>query len=290
MKKILISVLSIILLAGCAGANAKITNANDVIFKSDDVTFTKEDLYETMKNNDYTSIVLTKLVDSIANIEEISVDDVKQEVEASYDEMVQQGYESYIAYYYGGKDAYIAQMLSSAMLEKLTENYADNNYEDLKKEYAPFKAQIAKFDDEETAKKVLDAAKVNEKTFETLVTENGSSSDATEQVYTDNSDLPVEVKEAINKMNEAGYSDVIVSTTYQTATTDTSEETTETSSYYVVNLTNKDVDSFKDEFVELLKTSLLDSTKVINFYLNKHNFKVYDQKTYEILSKTYEVK
>ena len=95
-------------------------------------------------------------------------------------------------------------------------------------------------------------------------------------------------------MNEAGYSDVIKSTTYQTSTTtDTTaqtDQTVETSKYYVVNLVNKDVDSFKDEFVELLKTSLLDSTKVINFYLAKHDFKVYDQKTYDLLSKTYEVK
>lgn len=300
MKKLLIVLLMLSLLAGCSEANANLTDGNTVIFKTNEKTYTKADLYDQMKGNDYTSIILTKVIDILAEKEELNLDDIKAEIESSYNDMAAQGYEQYIEYYYGGKDNYINQMLSSGILEKLTENYADNNFDDLKNEYAPFKAQIAYFDDEETAKKVLDGAKNETATFETLVTENGSSSDATEQIYTDSSDLPVEVKEAINKMNEAGYADVIKSTTYQTASsTDTTtstdtqaqeEQTTETNKYYVVKLVSKDVASFKDEFVTLLKTSLLDATKVLNFYFDKYNLEIHDQKTYELLSNTYEVK
>ena len=122
------------------------------------------------------------------------------------------------------------------------------------------------------------------KTYEMAAAESGYGYSISESVMTDKSSLPLEVKEFINSVDKPTLSDVIIS---ETATTNTDGTTTTNVRYYVVEVTDLDSNNFKDQFYSTLN-SLVDSKDIYNFYFAKYNVEVYDQRTYDLLSSTYE--
>ena len=108
-------------------------------------------------------------------------------------------------------------------------------------------------------------------------------SEVTEQIYTDKSDLPVEVKEVALNSAEPQCVKVITSAVQ----TDSEGNSVTKGRYYVVNIISTDTAEFKDEFVDHVVTNYIDSQATVANVLNKHNVKFYDQETYDYMKKAY---
>lgn len=285
MKKILICLLLCVTLFGCSSNTAKLQDGSEVIWKSKTKKYTKNDLFNDMKGSDYSSVLLIDMIEKIGEKEGIDTATFRSEAEAEIQDMKNQGYESYIAYYYGSEENYIQNSIISKIYNKLLEIEATNNFQEYIDKFVPYKAQIVYFSDEATANKFIEQVNNNEGEFEELATNNGYSLSASEQIYTDSSDVPVEVKEAILSMKDGDLSSIITSSTYQTSS---DGESTITPRYYVIKLISKDANNFKDEFIEELKNSLLDQTEVTNKYIEKYDIRMHDQASYDYMHANFE--
>lgn len=287
MKKVLLVLVCLLALTAC-GSNhySSVSDGTEVIYKdAEGNSFTKADLYETMKNNDVTDLLKINLIKKLANYEGIDMEEISNSVEEQTNSMIDAGYETFITSYYGTVDNYKKSYIANEALTRLIKAEVEANFETYKEDYNPYKAQIVKFDTKEAAQAVIDAVKDSENTFEYACTENGYTEEITEKVYSDKSnDLPAEVKEYVLNAKENGLSGVIEVTT---AINDSEGNSSVNNTYYLVNLTSKNVEDFRDEFVTLVSENI-DKDTIINKLLEKYNLEVHDQRIYELLKAQYE--
>lgn len=284
MKKVLVCLLLVFVLFGCSSNNAKLSDGSEVIWKSKKKSYTANDLFNDMRTSDYTANLTMSIISKIGEKEGIDTTTFKEEAEKELQDMKDQGYEMYISYYYGSEDNYINNSVISKLYNELLKKDATENFEEYKDTYVPYKAQMAYFDDQITAQKFIDSFNEGEKDFQELASENGYTGTADIQIYSDESDVPTEVKETVLSMN-SGISSIITSSTYQTSA---DGESTVTPRYYVVNLISKDANEFKDEFINKLVETILDTTLVTNKYIEKYGVEMHDQGAYDLLKPTYE--
>lgn len=284
MKKIIIVLLLAFMLVGCGKKDAEITNKDDVIWKSDKETYTSTDLYELLKYNDYTATIILDALTRIGKLENIDVEAFEQEAEESVQQLIDQGAQSYIEYTYGTVDFYKSMVVVDSITSELLDKQANDRYDELKESKLPFKAEVAFFDDVETANKVHDAVVNGEHTFAYACQDNGYTSELAQTVYTDLSELPIEVKDTVLNSDKTGLTDVIQSSAF---VTDANGESSITPRYYLVNIISKNADEFKEDFISYIKDQLLDPNEVIAEYLTKYDFKIYDQRTYELIKENY---
>ncbi len=287
MKKICLLLICLLAFSACSSSHySYLSDGDEVIYKdASGKKYTKEDLYESMKSNDITDSLKISLVNKLATLEGVDIDSITSTVEESVNAMVDGGYESFIISYYGSVENYKRSYIANQALTALAKVYVENDFETYVENYNPYKAEIVYFDDKDAAQAVLDAVNNEENTFEYACTENGYESEVSETLYTDNdSDLPVDVKEYVLNTADSGLSDIIEVTT---TATDSDGNSTVNSRYYLVNLISKNVEDFKDEFVEKV-VSDVDKDTIINSLLEKYNFETHDQRIYELLKDTYE--
>ncbi len=287
MKKICLLLICLLAFSACSSSHySYLSDGDEVIYKdASGKKYTKEDLYESMKSNDITDSLKISLVNKLATLEGVDIDSITSTVEESVNAMVDGGYESFIISYYGSVENYKRSYIANQALTALAKVYVENDFETYVENYNPYKAEIVYFDDKDAAQAVLDAVNNEENTFEYACTENGYESEVSETLYTDNdSDLPVDVKEYVLNTADSGLSDIIEVTT---TATDSDGDSTVNSRYYLVNLISKNVEDFKDEFVEKV-VSDVDKDTIINSLLEKYNFETHDQRIYELLKETYE--
>ena len=285
MRKIITIAVICLMLCGCSnGHDANITNDSDIIWSSDNQTYTSKDLNELLKYQDYSIVLLNNILTKIGELEGIDVDTYLKETEDTVNMYVEQGLADQLIAYYGSVNNYKSLLIIDSIVTDLYDKVANEKYDEYKESNPPYKAEIAYFDDIEKAKNVVNSVKNNEHTFAFACEENGYTQTVTAAIYTDQSDLPVEVKSMALNTTETGVTDPIQSSTY---ITDDKGESTITPRYYVINIISKDADEFKDEFIQYIKDSLLDSNTVVGDYMRKYDLKVYDQRTYELLKQNY---
>lgn len=287
MKKICLLLICLLAFSACSSNHySSVSDGDEVIYKDGSGNaYTKSDLYESMKSNDITDSLKITLINKLATLEGVDMDSITSTVEESVQTMVDGGLEQFIISYYGSVDNYKRSYIANQALNSLAKNYVENDFDSYVENYNPYKAEIVYFDNKDSAQAVLDAVNNEENTFEYACTENGYEKEVSETLYTDNdSDLPVDVKEYVLNATETGLSDIIeVSTT----TTDSDGNSTVNNRYYIVNLISKNVEDFKDEFIEKV-VSDVDKDTIINSLLEKYNFETHDQRIYELLKDTYE--
>ena len=287
MKKICLLLICLLTFTACSSNHySSVSDGDEVIYKDGSGNaYTKKDLYESMKSNDITDSLKITLINKLAALEGVDIDTITSEVEESVNALVDGGYESFIISYYGSVDNYQRSYIANQALNALAKSYVESNFNSYVESYNPYKAEIVYFDEKDSAQAVLDAVGNEENTFEYACTENGYDSEVSETLYTDtDSDLPVDVKEYVLNATDTGLSDIIEVTT---TTTDSDGNSTVNSRYYLVNLISKNVEDFKDEFVEKV-VSDVDKDTIINTLLEKYNFETHDQRVYELLKETYE--
>lgn len=285
MKKILVALLALLMLAGCSSEVTSVSDPDTVIISGDGVNYTKQDLFIDMKNGDITSILIADLTERIAGFEEIDMTEVEREVSSYFEELrttYGDQYESMMDYY-GGEESFRETMVSSYTLDALVEKYCDYHYDELVTEYVPVLVKMQSFDDEEAATKMI--ADINGgMTFEEACTEAGIDAVAGETVYTTASDIDEQLKNWF-KDCEVGLTQTPV--VVMTDSTDSEGVVTTTNTYYVIDVIANDANDFKEEFYRTIASDITTET-VFNYYFEKYTIEVYDQDIYELLSKKYE--
>ncbi len=285
MKKIIIILFSLLLIAGCTNSNSysSLSDGKDVIFSGSNKSYTKDDLYKSLKVssvdaivNDILKNIALKYVDDMSEIEK-EADDVI----AEYTEM---GYEAYINTYYGSMDAFRETYITNMLLNELAKEYVTEKYDELVAEDKPVKMQVASFNTLEEAQQCIDEYS-NGSSFDMAALNSNSNEAPQSSIYTDDdTTLVYEVKEYLNSTDSTGLSSVI---TYATTTTDDEGNDVEQATYYVLNIESRDAAEFKDEYIETAAATA-SSDAVKEYFLNKHQIRFYDQDLYDLVTSQYE--
>lgn len=284
MKKIFIVCLLTLMLVGCSNSNVTISDENKQIWVGPDKTFVSKDLFKMMKSQDYTTNVIASIEKTFAEKEGIDISKLEKEAEEEYQEVINSGYESYISYYYGSKEAYIQNTVQGKIVNELKAIIIKEKLTELEAEYLPYKAEIVYFNTREEAQKVIDDYKAGFGTFAFIASENGYNGVVENKVYTDTSDLPIEVKEAVMNSTAIDVLDIIQTSL---ASNDSNGNSVVTPRYYVVNITERELNKFKDEFIEYCATNLYTADDTINDFSKKYKVKIHDQETYNLLKDKY---
>ncbi len=281
MKKVITLLFALLLLVGCSSKGySKLSDGSEVIFTGpNNESFTKNDLYESLKISSVDAVE-NDILDKIAESEELDLTDVEAEADELVEMYQQLGYETYIIQYYGSIEAFKKYYISSGILTLLTNLYVEENYEIFKADDKPVKMKMANFETEEIANKVIEEVN-NGSTFEMACANNGYTNEVSEAIYLDSdSDLDYNIKEYLNSTDTTGLSTVI-----EGSASNTNEDL---HIYYVLDITDRDVDNFKDEYITE-KVADCDSDDVKNYMFNKHDIEFYDQDIYELMKSEYEV-
>lgn len=285
MKKLLIACLVALILFGCKGKEISISNANEEIWSNTSKTYTASDLFKSMKTQDYTSNVIASIEKIMAQKEGIDISKLEKEAQEEYEQIINSGYESYIDYYYGSKEGYLNNTVSGKIVNELKKIIINEKFDELTAEHMPYMAEIVYFNTQDEAQKVIDDYKSGLGTFAFVASENGYTDVIENKVYTDSSDLPIEVKDTIMASNI--NTEVLGPIQTSLASSDNQGNNVVTPRYYVVNLTSKDVNTFKDEFIDYVSTQLYTADETVNDFSKKYKVTIHDQTTYDLLKDKY---
>ena len=285
MKKIICLLLVLLAVSGCANKGySRVTDGDAIIFKGPNKTYTKNDLYKQLKLSSQSQIT-EDILNEIAVGLNIDMSEIESEADSMIEMYMEAGYEDVIISYYGSVEAYRQQYISSLVLNKLASYYVDVKFDEFVANDKPIKMQMVSFYDMETAEKFVKDVNGG-KDFATAAKDNEYLYDCPVQIYLDTYEyIPLEVKKYINETSVVGLSSIIECTS---SATDADGNLTENKTYYVLNIVNRDVKKFKDEYLET-KASDIEQTEVIEYLFSNHEIKFYDQDIYEIMKSTYEV-
>lgn len=284
MKKLLLCIsLSIMLLACSSNSSIKINNADEVIYSSDKVSYTKQNLFDDMRKNDYSAKVASSILNQTAIADGIDLTTTEEELAEGYDYYVEMLGQETVNYYFGSKENYIKSYKTTEIISKYFEKEILDDYDTFVNEYKPYKAEIIYFDDENSADATIELYNNGENTFAYAASESGYASEVSATIYTDKSDLPVDVKSVA--LNASGpLTTKVITSTVQT---DANGVSVTKDRYYVVNIISVDSEEIKDEFITHLVSNYLDSAATVAKVLNDHNVKFYDQTTYDLMKAAY---
>lgn len=281
MKKIITILLTAFILLACSNTSNSISDGADVLFKSSKTSFTKNDLYNCLKGLNYSDIIISDLVNKVALKENLNMDDYNKEAEELMELYKQMyGMEDFSAY--GGDDQFKKQLITDAIINDKAIEYVKTNIDQYVQDDNPFKGQVAYFNNEESAKALIEAVSKGS-TFDMAALENGYEYNAQETVYTkDTLSLPDEVVEYLNNC-EAGISPVIMTSTNST---DENGKEVLTPVYYVLNVVSNNYNDFLDEYAEL-KASNVETGEILKNLFEKYNIEFFDQDTIDTLENAY---
>lgn len=284
MKKILLSISLLLMLVACSKSETvAIKDANEVIYSSDKVSYTKQDLFDDMRKNDYSAKIVSSILNKTAVADGIDLSSTEEELTEGYNYYVEMLGQDTVNYYFGTLENYINSYKTTEIISEYFKKEVLDGYDTFVNEYKPYKAEIIYFDDEASADATIEAFKSGENTFAFAASENGYGSEVSAKIYTDKSDLPVDVKAVALEATSPLTTKVITSTVQ----TDSNGTSVSKERYYIVNIISVDTEEIKDEFIEHLVSTYLDSQAVVAKVLNDHNVKFYDQTTYDIMKEAY---
>lgn len=271
------------LLACSSNSSIKINNADEVIYSSDKVSYTKQNLFDDMRKNDYSAKVASSILNQTAIADGIDLTTTEEELAEGYDYYVEMLGQETVNYYFGSKENYIKSYKTTEIISKYFEKEILDDYDTFVNEYKPYKAEIIYFDDENSADATIELYNNGENTFAYAASESGYASEVSATIYTDKSDLPVDVKSVA--LNASGpLTTKVITSTVQT---DANGVSVTKDRYYVVNIISVDSEEIKDDFISHLVSNYLDTAATVAKVLNDHNVKFYDQTTYDLMKAAY---
>ena len=97
MKKIAVLFLLVMTLCACTSSNKVLVSDPDSYVIEGGTNLTKQELFETMKYNDYSSVVLGDMIGKIAVLEGVDMSEIDNLVTKDINDMKEQYGESYDA-------------------------------------------------------------------------------------------------------------------------------------------------------------------------------------------------
>lgn len=277
MKKLLALLIALLVLTGCGKGYSKINNGDDVIFTDGKTPYTKQDLYKVLKVSSESAIE-TDILNKIADNLEIDRNKIEETVDETLEMYASIGYDQETL------NSYRDYLISDGILIELGKIYVSDHFDELVEKDVPVLMQMAYFSDEETANKFIEQVK-NGSTFESAAAENGYGNNCSTAVYTDTDNLPIDVKDYLNKTDTTGLSPII---TYTVSSTDADGNINDTNTYYVLNVSSKNVEDYKDDYIEK-RASETSEDMIKEYFFETHEIKFYDQDIYEMMKAKYEV-
>ncbi|MBK2401863.1 MULTISPECIES: foldase protein PrsA [unclassified Erysipelothrix] len=278
MKKLLVSLLALLMLAGCSDARAMIST-DEEIFSVGSEKITSKRLFDVMKLSDGGMTVVKSAQNKIT--ENVADADVKAEADKRLEEikevfgdqleerLKQSGYESV--------DAFMAQTVYPELkMTHLLKEKMVADFEALTTENAPRKARILQLENQEKADEALEKIKGGEN-FDDVAKDykvTGSSYDGSAKVHLLKSvQYPQEVADALKNATEPTLSGVL---------SDSSDD-----SKYIVQIIEIDANRYQDETIE----AFVGSKDIVNQYLAQlfvdNGFKIYDKDVYDAVAEKF---
>lgn len=281
MKKLLVALITVLLLASCSSDNSlsKLSDGNDIIYKSDKETFTKNDLYRALKVSS-SDAILNDIFKKIAIIEGVDMTEVAAQADEAVEFYQSLGYESMIISYYGSIEAYKQIFSNNIITYELAKIYVEEKLDEFVQVDNPVKLKYAKFETEEDLNQFI--ADLESVEFVEAATNNNAAEKVDEALTLDSDEaLPLEVKEYLRNSDETN-----VNKTFTVLEKDSSGA--EVSYYYLVNVTERDLANLKDTYIET-KADEVDTDEVKSFFLGRHEIEFFDQDIYDLVTEEYEV-
>ena len=280
MKKTpILFVCTALMLTGCSGATATISDKDKTIMTIGNTTYTKGDEYDLLKISTGTDLTMelvkqsiykkeVKVTKSMKKKAQKQIDNYKENMSDFNDQIKSLGYNS--------TDAYMNKVLiPSLQASELTEKYFTDAKKDIQKKYKPSKARIIQCENKATAKKALKALKNGtdpEEVAKQYMVDSAKYSGKETLVTTKTTDVSTRLINTLYKTKKAGVIDEVF----------TNESSGTTYAYVTVLLTNSYKD-IKDEVYTSLSSDD-DITKAsLVYYLKKYNFEVHDQDVFNNL-------
>ena len=280
MKKTpILFVCAALMLTGCSGATATISDKDKTIMTIGNTTYTKGDEYDLLKISTGTDLTMelvkqsiykkeVKVTKSMKKKAQKQIDNYKENMSDFNDQIKSLGYNS--------TDAYRNKVLiPSLQASELTEKYFTDAKKDIQKKYKPSKARIIQCENKATAKKALKALKNGtdpEEVAKQYMVDSAKYSGKETLVTTKTTDVSTRLINTLYKTKKAGVIDEVF----------TNESSGTTYAYVAVLVTNSYKD-IKDEVYTSLSSDD-DITKAsLVYYLKKYNFEVHDQDVFNNL-------
>ncbi|EFY09284.1 peptidylprolyl isomerase [Erysipelothrix rhusiopathiae] len=278
MKKLLVSLLALLMLAGCSDARAMIST-DEEIFSVGNEKVTSKRLFDVMKLSDGGMTVVKSAQNKIT--ENVADEDVKAEADKRLEEikevfgdqleerLKQSGYDSVDAFM--SQTVYPELKMTHLLKEKMV-----TDFEALTTENAPRKARILQLENQEKADEALEKIKAGEN-FDDIAKDykvTGSPYDGSAKVHLLKSvQYPQEVADALKNATEPTLSGVL---------SDASDD-----SKYIVQIIEIDASRYQDETIE----AFVGSKDIVNKYLAQlfvdNGFKIYDKDVYDAVAEKF---
>ena len=240
MKKTpILFVCTALMLTGCSGATATISDKDKTIMTIGNTTYTKGDEYDLLKISTGTDLTMelvkqsiykkeVKVTKSMKKKAQKQIDNYKENMSDFNDQIKSLGYNS--------TDAYMNKVLiPSLQASELTEKYFTDAKKDIQKKYKPSKARIIQCENKATAKKALKALKNGtdpEEVAKQYMVDSAKYSGKETLVTTKTTDVSTRLINTLYKTKKAGVIDEVF----------TNESSGTTYAYVTVLVTN----SYKD--------------------------------------------
>ncbi|MBR2827418.1 MAG: hypothetical protein IKE78_07990 [Erysipelotrichaceae bacterium] len=293
MKKLvkiaLLSFITVALLAGCKDATATVSNPKEMLIKIGNVTVTKGDVYAEMMKDDASNTVVNLALKQIANAEVETTDDIKKEAQSTYDDYKAQiestgvDFETGLKQYgYASAEEFMDYCISTVKADRLLDKYIDENWDKLVEENKPVKAKMIWVDG---SNGMEDAQKEANEAIALL--KSGVSFEEVSEKYNDRSAYAEEKLYTLANNSTLDYN--VLQFMLNTATPTLSEaiQANTGSAYYVVQVTNTNINQMKDEFIAAYKNMTNTRDTVFHNYFKAHKFTIYDIDVFNTVKANY---
>ncbi|MBQ1300009.1 MAG: hypothetical protein IIZ98_04080 [Erysipelotrichaceae bacterium] len=293
MKKLvkiaLLSFITVALLAGCKDATATVSNPKEMLIKIGNVTVTKGDVYAEMMKDDASNTVVNLALKQIANAEVETTDDIKKEAQSTYDDYKAQiestgvDFETGLKQYgYASAEEFMDYCISTVKADRLLDKYIDENWDKLVEENKPVKAKMIWVDG---SNGMEDAQKEANEAIALL--KSGVSFEEVSEKYNDRSAYAEEKLYTLANNSTLDYN--VLQFMLNTATPTLSEaiQANTGSAYYVVQVTNTNINQMKDEFITAYKNMTNTRDTVFHNYFKAHKFTIYDIDVFNTVKANY---
>ena len=293
MKKLvkiaLLSFITVALLAGCKDATATVSNSKEMLIKIGNVTVTKGDVYAEMMKDDASNTVVNLALKQIANAEVETTDDIKKEAQSTYDDYKAQiestgvDFETGLKQYgYTSAEEFMDYCISTVKADRLLDKYIDENWDKLVEENKPVKAKMIWVDG---SNGMEDAQKEANEAIALL--KSGVSFEEVSEKYNDRSAYAEEKLYTLANNSTLDYN--VLQFMLNTATPTLSEaiQANTGSAYYVVQVTNTNINQMKDEFIAAYKNMTNTRDTVFHNYFKAHKFTIYDIDVFNTVKANY---
>lgn len=278
MKKLILSTLSLGLLVGCAsntsGYTTAIDNGSQTAVSSENMTITNQDIYEALMDDYGANYVLNKALQAISSDYEVDEEALQKELESTIS--------SYKVFYGDDLDTYAKNnlgydtfeqykneiMIPSLRTQQMLRNYADENFDTLSKQYHFKKLRMIKVATEQEAISLISKLSDEEITFEDAIKENS-------ELNTTNGDLGI-----VSDLTSTSKVDQAILTLlpqFEVKGLYSVPVGLSDGKYAVLEILETDIEAMQGDILTILRGSDQVMTEAEVYYLNEHNFTVYEK-------------